>query len=97
MKTFKTHETASCENCGADLNPTYPKEEKRGAYKQTCEKCRSDTTYKLKESAVPVNTVANVKPGPGDIPPGITALQRMQRAAKKVRTLRKKRKRKKEE
>jgi len=45
----------------------------------------------MKESAIPVNAVGGVAPiRPGDTPPGITALQRVQRAAKRVRCLRKK-------
>lgn len=57
---FKTHEDASCFNCGGDFIPAYPGKTFKttrgdvpgnGQYYQACEKCRMLTFYDLATNA----------------------------------------------
>jgi hypothetical protein len=54
FSVFKSHTDSSCDNCGGDFGPGgwYFKtgaDKGRGQYKQHCEKCRTTTTYDLKD------------------------------------------------
>jgi hypothetical protein len=53
--TFRSHEAASCFNCGGDLDGAYWRKSgfaaKRGEYAQDCGKCRMFTCYDVKEKA----------------------------------------------
>ncbi len=54
--TYASHEEASCFNCGADLDGSYPRDSgnahKHGKWEQSCEKCRTTTWYDLKPAPV---------------------------------------------
>ena len=51
--TYQSHEAASCFNCGADLDGSYPHKTgfaaKAGAWAQDCPKCGMFTSYDLEE------------------------------------------------
>ena len=54
FEKFNTHATASCFNCGADFDGSYPKDNGYGPgggrWSQNCPKCQMDTWYDLRIS-----------------------------------------------